>query len=242
MPGMKVEKLVREHLPLVGMIARRVLCHCYLQEYNADIRDLISSGGMALWEAAKEYDHRKGPFWNWAQLKIWYKMLDELREKYPLSRYNYDKLKTLRSAEYELACKLGRLPEEEEIAAALDMSPQELTELRQMEQAASMVALDRFDHRYEIQKASSRLIREALVDRRASPFEELSKKETIGILIECLGQLEAEQIRIIILKHYEEKTFKEIAEMLGEASAKVQTTYYRALGQLRKNMQRRLNF
>jgi RNA polymerase sigma-70 factor (ECF subfamily) len=58
-------------------------------------------------------------------------------------------------------------------------------------------------------------------------------------LLSALGSLADLRARIVQLKHFEERTFDEIAAQLGLSPNTVKTHYYRALKALREDLQRR---
>jgi len=54
----------------------------------------------------------------------------------------------------------------------------------------------------------------------------------------AIAALPEEQREVIVLKEYQELTFLEIAEILGEPISTVKTRLYRGLGQLREKLER----
>lgn len=59
--------------------------------------------------------------------------------------------------------------------------------------------------------------------------------ETLGAhLLSCINQLKKKEQQIVILKSFEETTFKEIATTLGKSESGIKMSYYRSLKKLSK--------
>jgi RNA polymerase sigma-70 factor (ECF subfamily) len=65
-----------------------------------------------------------------------------------------------------------------------------------------------------------------------SPEEMTEKKETIGLVRQALRDLEDEDREILVLKHYQELTFREIGIRLGISENTAKTVFYRMLAKL----------
>jgi RNA polymerase sigma-70 factor, ECF subfamily len=67
----------------------------------------------------------------------------------------------------------------------------------------------------------------------------VEERDLARIVAEAIAALPEEQREVIVLKEYEELTFAEIAEVLGLPVSTVKTRLYRALSQLRRQLERR---
>jgi RNA polymerase sigma factor for flagellar operon FliA len=113
------EKIIDEFIPIVKHLAYKVS-----KRYDDDdiIEDLISAGIVGLLEAMEKYDISKGIKLNtFAYLRVRGAMIDELRSRDWFPRSARSKSKKINEVVRKLENKLGRLPQEEEVAEALGM-------------------------------------------------------------------------------------------------------------------------
>jgi len=78
-----------------------------------------------------------------------------------------------------------------------------------------------------------------LVVSERSVAAAVEQRDLARIVADAVGALPEEQREVIVLKEYEELTFAEIAEVLGLPVSTVKTRLYRALSQLRRQLERR---
>lgn len=71
-------------------------------------------------------------------------------------------------------------------------------------------------------------------DDKASPRDEATGRETLGILRERMEQLEPEWREVVILRYFEEKSYEEIAEVLDIPIGTVKSRINRARRALRE--------
>jgi len=114
------ERLVREHLPLVGYLvneaATRLPGHVHRD-------DLVSAGMAALALAARGFEPARGvPFGRFATLRIRGAILDELRSADWASRSVRAKARQREAAAEALTNTLGRRPTDTELAATMGLS------------------------------------------------------------------------------------------------------------------------
>src|ERR1035437_904515 len=110
-------QVVLEHLPLVKAIAIRV--HENLP-VHVDLDDLIHAGVMGLFDAVTKYDADKNvAFHSYAKHRIKGAILDSLRQLDWASRDQRRRQKQVESTTRDLASKLGRTPNDTEVANQL---------------------------------------------------------------------------------------------------------------------------
>ena len=116
-PGFSIEvrdQIVLEHLPLVKAIAIRV--HENLP-VHVDLDDLIHAGVLGLFDAVAKYDgSKKVAFHSYAKHRIKGAILDSLRQLDWASRDLRKRQKQVDAATRDLSAKLGRTPNESEVA------------------------------------------------------------------------------------------------------------------------------
>src|SRR5438128_1567744 len=111
------DRIVLNHLPLVKAIAIRV--HENLP-VHVDLDDLIHAGVMGLFDAVTKFDDTKNVvFHSYAKHRIKGAILDSLRQLDWASRDLRRRQKQVEAATRDLSVKLGRNPNEGEVAESM---------------------------------------------------------------------------------------------------------------------------
>ena len=111
--------LVKEYLPLVKTVVGRIAIN--LPAHSS--RRTVSPGLVGLLNAIRKYDPAvSSHFEAYAKYRIRGAVMDELRRMDWVPRTIHDKAKKVERAIVELETSLKRMPEEEEIAKALELS------------------------------------------------------------------------------------------------------------------------
>src|SRR4051794_38860333 len=114
------DQIVLEHLPLVKAIAIRV--HENLP-VHVDLDDLIHAGVLGLFDSVTKYDETKNvAFHAFAKHRIKGAILDSLRQMDWASRDLRKRQKQVDAATQDLSLKLGRTPDDAEIAGQMGVS------------------------------------------------------------------------------------------------------------------------
>src|SRR5947207_3602751 len=111
------DRIVLQHLPLVKAIAIRV--HENLP-VHVDLDDLTHAGVMGLFDSVEKYDATKNvAFQAYAKHRIKGAILDSLRQMDWASRDMRKRQKRIESTTQDLSTKLGRAPNESEMAVEM---------------------------------------------------------------------------------------------------------------------------
>jgi len=215
------DKIVLEHLPLVKAIAIRV--HENLPVY-VDLDDLIHAGVLGLFDAVLKFDPRKKvEFHSYAKHRIKGAILDSLRQLDSASRDMRKRQKQIDAVTSDLAFRLGRTPNENEVASGLGVSTDRLrriqVELRHLGQI-SISQRDELDReRPQEFPATAELQPDRMCERR----------ELESTLARALGTLPARYQKVVFLYYTNEMTMKEIGSLLGVNESRVSQIHKTAL-------------
>ena len=115
------ERQLLEHLPIVRFLARRI--HERLPQH-VDIEDLVSAGVVGLMDAFSKFDpNKKVQFRSYAQFRIRGAILDSLRTLDWSPRELRRKGRAVEETIRVLTQRMGRAPQEAEVAAGMEFEP-----------------------------------------------------------------------------------------------------------------------
>src|SRR5208337_4067105 len=121
------DQIILREVPQVYYIARRIYERL---PQHVPFEDLVNAGVIGLIEAVRSYDPSKSvPLKAYAKFRIRGAMLDSIRELDWGSRRLRHKGRQLEEVVSALSKKLGRQPEEQEIAAEMGISIDELYDI-----------------------------------------------------------------------------------------------------------------
>jgi len=221
------DRLVMEHVPLVKTMAQRLAQRLPSQ---VEVSDLVSVGVLGLIDAAGRYKPASGvPFDAFARRRVQGAMLDSLRDLDWAPRSLRRLRRDVDNAVGSLRRKLGREPEEKEIAAEMGVSVPEyektLEQLRMLDIGAirSLYA--------PTEDGTSRI--ELCVDPGEGVAQQLERKELKLHLARAIEQLPERERQILALYFEEELTLAEIGQVIGVGESRVSQLRSLALSRLR---------
>ncbi len=221
--------LITDHLYLVDILAGRMVTQVPAFMNRDDMR---SAGMMGLIDAANKFKpEKKIKFKTFAEYRIRGAILDEMRKLDWFSRSLREKQNSVNRCMIELERKLGRLPDEQEMAEKLELSLEDYqTLLGQVSHLGCVSLNETLDH-----SDSGRSFQDALIDnhKSASPVDILEQHELTHVIAEILEQLSEKERLVISLYYYEELTQKEIAEILEVSEGRVSQLHSQALIKLK---------
>jgi RNA polymerase sigma factor for flagellar operon FliA len=226
------EKEVREHLPLVRQVVQRMLPR---KPPEVPTEDLVSWGVVGLLDAMRKYDpHREATFSTYAQYRIRGSILDYLRRCDWLPRSIRQRSHDLDAATMRLERRLGRQPDGAEIAAELDMSPAEYSQILAALGSTAMIPTGDVGFGRGEEGLSGD---DTLSDSGDhGPMKRVLRKERVQILakaIECLPEKE----RIVVSFYYfEGLTMREMAEALHLTEGRISQLHSQAMARLRGSL------
>jgi len=221
-------QLIRENMPLVELVVQRMTPQ--VPSFMTK-EDMISAAMVGLIDAANKFDATKGvKFKTFAEYRVRGAILDEMRKLDWFSRSMRDKQNQLTQTMLRLERKLGRSPEEEEMAAEMALPLDGYRDLLTEVSHLGCVSLhETLDHTEE-----GRSFLDNLEDIGGpAPAELLEKEEMTRLLAGILEELSEKERLVIALYYYEELTQKEIAEVLSVSEGRVSQLHSQALLKLR---------
>jgi len=215
-------------MPLVDIVVQRMVP----QVPSFMSKDDMTSAAMeGLIDAANKYDPTKGAkFKTFAEYRIRGAIFDEMRKLDWFSRSLREKHSQLTQTMLRLERKLGRSPDEEEMAEAMDMSLEQYHEtLAQVSHLGCVSLNETLDHSEEGRSFLDNLAQ----DGGPTPLELIESQEMTALMAEVLEELSKKEQLVIALYYYEELTQKEIAEVIGVTEGRVSQLHSQALIKLR---------
>ncbi len=216
-PGLR-NRLVLQYAPLVKYVAGRLRTR---MPDSVDPDDLVSDGVLGLMDAIERFEPARGlSFQTFAVPRIRGAIIDGMRSMDFVPRSVRDKLRTVHRAHVTLEERLGRVPEDHEVAREVGIPLQQLRDLTR--QANSNHAnLDDFDLADELSSAADHQVEQG--DVNAS-------------LMRVVDQLGERDQVIIALYYFEGLTLAEIGQVLGVTESRVSQVHRRATTTLREKL------
>lgn len=229
------DRIIEEFIPVVKALALKVAKG--LSDDNL-IDDLISAGVLGLLEAIERYEPKRGiKLKTYAYLRIRGAMIDELRMRDYFPRSARAKAKKIEKAIDELERKLGRTPDEEEIAEYLNIDKEDYLDMLKDFSGLSVVSLDEIS---ELSGEDREKIVRYLLEEGENPEKEIEAKEIERIISEEFEKLPERQKLVLSLYYVDELNMKEIAQVLGVTEARVCQIHSQAILNLRSYVKRRI--
>jgi RNA polymerase sigma factor for flagellar operon FliA len=227
------DQLILKELPQVYYIARRVFERL---PQHVVFEDLVHAGVVGLIEAVGSFDASKSvPFSAFAKFRIRGAILDSLRELDWGSRPLRRKGRRLEEAITTLSAKLGRHPEEDEIAAEMGVTIDKLHELALRLDGLMLVG-------QQVNSLFDRSGKQDLIESAPShdenPYDLCLRTEVKERLAEAIGMLSEKEQLIISLYYREELTMKEIAKVVQLGESRVSQIHALAIPKLRAALQK----
>lgn len=225
-------QLIEEYAPLIKFIAQKIAVRL---PSNIELDDLISAGVIGLMDAIDKYDpSRDNKFKTYAEFRIRGAILDELRAQDWVPRSIRDKAKLLDRTMVQLEAELGRAPEDEEVAKALNISVEEFHGLVNQVRPVSLLSIDDTQTFSNTDKKSILNILEG--SKLNNPYNQLNIKTIKEVVATAIEELPERQRLVLSLYYYEDLNLKEIGQVLRVTESRVSQLHAQAVQRLRAKL------
>jgi len=231
------EQLILHYISLVKYLVGRMAIG--LKGY-LEIDDLISAGIYGLISAVDRFDPDKGiKFETFALARVKGAILDWLRSLNWIPQSVRTKARKLENALADLEQKLGRPPEEPELAAYLGLDLKRLNQLLHEVTPLTLVSLEECWRSPDL--SGEGLSPEELIpDPNAEdPLARLEFEEIKQTLADAIEKLPEKEKLVITLYYYEGLTLKEIGQVAGLSESRVSQLHTKAILRLRGRLSRK---
>ena len=221
--------LVQQYLPLVRSVLGRLAMT--LPEH-VDQSDLNSAGLVGLLQALRNFDPSCGTsFESYARVRVRGAMIDELRRMDWVPRGVHEKSRKLQETMTRLEQELGSVPNEAQVARALNISIEEYDELLAEIRPATFICLDAVTCSENGEAGS---VSEVVPGpEEEGPLEQTSQHELKEIILNRLKELPEKQRKVLALYYGEDLNLREIAEAMGVTESRICQIHSQAILSIR---------
>lgn len=230
------EEIVKRYLYLVKYVAGRVAIGL---PPNVEFNDLVSYGILGLFDAITKYDVSQGnKFETYAVARIRGSIMDELRKLDWAPRLLRKKAREIEKKCRELEEKLGRTPQDEDLAKEMKISVDELNGIYNELNSTTFLSLDEVWQNDEGNKPISRLqtIEDSVMTNQ---FHYVHQNEVKEILSNSVDELPEREKLVIVLYYYENLTLREIGEILNVSESRVCQIHTKVVLRLRAHLMKK---
>lgn len=223
---MNRETVLQQYYPTVR---RQALSLQVRLPAGVDIDDLIQAGLEGLLDAFGRFDPTAGAaFSTFAHQRIRGAMIDELRSRDWLPRSVRRSARDVEACMRKLEHQLGRVPEEREIATALDMPLDEYQKLLLDTNNGLVLSYD------EVVTEQTELSSDS--NAHDSPAEALFSGERKELIAHAIANLPEKEKLVMALYYQEELNLKEIGAVLDVTESRVSQLHSQAIKRIRAHI------
>lgn len=223
------EQIIIEYAQLVKIVAGRL--GMYLGS-NVEYDDLVGYGIFGLIDAIDKFDLAKDvKFETYASLRIRGAILDQIRKMDWIPRTVRQKQKKLDEAMKAIEMRTGKVATDEELAAEVGISDEELTNWQSQLKVTNVVSLNEY-----VEQGNEPVMDARRNSHFIQPEEQVAQDELKQVLSDTLSKLTEKERRVIELYYYEELTLKEISKILDVSESRVSQLHTKALVKMKKKM------
>lgn len=218
--------MLQQYSPLVRRLAHQMIAKL---PANVEIDDLIQVGMIGLNDALSRYDAAQGvQFETFATQRIRGAMLDELRGADWMSRGTRKQQRMIEAAVHKLEQRLGRPPQESEIAREMGITLAEYQDLLNKVRGTQLVYLEDMGGSDE-----DDYLDRHVADTEADPLRMLNDQRLRRALVEAIKTLPEREQYVMSMYYEQDMNLKEIAAVLGVTESRVCQLHSQSIARLR---------
>lgn len=227
------DTLITHYLHLVKYVVGRLIANL---PSHVSMEDMYSTGVMGLIKAVEKFDpEMKNKFETYGILLIKGAIIDEMRSLDWVPRSVHQKAHKITDAQNSLREKLGREPNDSELAKEMGLGIPELEGLLDRIRPAIMLPLNADPD----EDSENTTLAERIPDQRAkTSFEIADRNEFCKLLEKSVLDLPEQERIVLVLYYYENLMLKEIGEVIGVSESRISQIHAKAILRLRGRLQR----
>ncbi len=219
--------LIQQYSGLVRRLAHQMIAKL---PANVELDDLIQVGLIGLTDALSRFDVAQGvQFETFATQRIRGAMLDELRGGDWMSRGTRRQQRSIETAVHKLEQRLGRAPQESEIAAEMGISLGEYQELLSKVRGTQLVYLEDMSG----DEGDDDYLDRHVVDESNNPMALLQDHRMREALVAAIKNLPEREQYVMSMYYEHDMNLKEIAAVLKVTESRVCQLHSQAIARLR---------
>ena len=193
------------------------------------IEDIAGYGVEGLINAIERYSPQKNTrFETYALIRIRGAILDRIRSQDFLPRSVRKKIKEIKEVQEELKQELGRMPTTNEVAEAMEMDPDKVTQI-----LSEDMTMTSNKNKKGNTEESLEIIDTIEDTHKLTPHEEMEEKNVKQELEKALKRLPERERIIMVLYYQENMTLKEIGETIGMSESRICQLHAQAIMKLK---------
>jgi RNA polymerase sigma factor for flagellar operon FliA len=225
------EEIIHKYMHLVKYVAGKISVNL---PPHVEINDLVNEGILGLIDAIGKYDDTRGvKFETYATTRISGSILDALRAMDWVPRAVRQKSRELERCFAELENTLGRVPNEAEIARAMNLPLKDYQALLLKVRGTAILSLE--EH-LPNEKGHDVALLNTLRDAGPDPTAQVEITEVHGALALAVDALSPQEQTVIKLYYFEGMTLKEIKNVLNVSESRVSQIHAQAVIRLRAKL------
>jgi RNA polymerase sigma factor FliA len=222
-----LNSMLKQYSPLVRRLAHQMIAKL---PANVEIDDLIQVGMIGLTDALNRFDAAQGvQFETFATQRIRGAMLDELRGSDWMSRGSRKQQRTIEAAVRRLEQKLGRAPQESEIAAEMGLELVEYQEMLGKVRGTQLVYLEDMSG----DDGDNDYLDRHVGDEAANPLAQLQDHRMREALVAAIKTLPEREQYVMSMYYEQDMNLKEIAAVLKVTESRVCQLHSQSIARLR---------
>jgi len=228
-PTGRRDEMILAHYPMIRKVAYQMVSRF---PSCVEAEDLITIGTLGLIDAVDRFEETRAiSFSAYARIRVQGAILDELRKEDWIPRSVRNRNQNILRTKDSLRETLGREPEHHELATALEVSPERLSEMIRSSILRNVVSLDHSTG------AGDEPIHNILPSPNDTPWQAAAQADAKQRVKDALASLPDREKQIVDLYYYQDLSFKEIGKVLGVTESRVSQLHSRVRNRLGSRLQ-----